>query len=126
MASLSDYLEDALLDHVLSNTGYTSPTTVYLALFSDATADDGTGTEATGGSYARQAVAFDAAANGLAANSGAITFSSMPAGTWTHAAIYDASSGGNMLLHAALSSSQTTGAGDAVNFNPGDIVVTLD
>lgn len=126
MAALTDDLENALLDHVLTNTPYTSPTTVYLALFSTATADDGTGTEAAGGSYARQAVAFDAAANGLSANSGAITFTAMPAGTWTHAAIFDDLSAGTMLFHAALTSSQTTGPGDAVNFNPGDIVVTLD
>lgn len=126
MASLTDDLEDALLDHILRNTGYTSPTTVYLALFSTATTDSGGGTEAVGGSYARQAVAFDAPSGGSSANSGAITFSGMPAGTWTHAAIFDDPTAGTMLLHAALSSSQTTGPGDAVNFNAGDIVVTLD
>lgn len=123
MASMTDYLEDKLRDHVLRNIAYTSPTDVYLALFSTATTDAGGGTEATGGSYARQVVDFQAggAGSGAADNSGAITFSNMPAGTWTHAALFDASSGGNMLMHAPLTSSKTTGVGDSVQFDAGDV-----
>lgn len=125
MTALTDYLEGALLDHVLTNTAYTSPAAVYLALFSTTIDDDGTGTEAAGGSYARQAVTFTSSP-GPCTNSVAVNFAGMPAGTWTHVALFDASSGGNMLLHAALSSSVTTGPGDAVNFPIGDLSVDLD
>lgn len=120
---MTDYLEDALRDHVLRNTAYTSPGTVYLALFSTATTDAGGGTEATGGSYARQAVTFGAGGSGTGAadNSGTVTFDNMPAGTWTHGALFDASSAGNMLFHAPLTASKTTGAGDSIDFDPGDI-----
>ena len=123
MSSMTDYLEDKLRDHVLRNVAYTSPTTVYLALFSTATTDAGGGTEATGGSYARQAVAFAAggAGTGAADNSAEETFSNMPAGTWTHAALFDALTAGNMLLHAPRSSPKTTAVGDAIAFAAGDI-----
>ncbi len=118
-----DYLEDAVRDHVLRNVAYTSPSTVYLALYSDNPTDADTGTEATGGSYARQAVTFaaGAAGSGAADNSGAISFTNMPAGTWTHGALHDAVSGGNGLLHAPLTTPKTTGAGDNLTFAAGDI-----
>ena len=60
MAGMTDYLEGKIRGHVLLGEAYTQPVAVYLALFSDATGDDGTGTEATGGSYGRQAVTFAA------------------------------------------------------------------
>lgn len=46
----SDYLENKILDHVLNNTSYTSPTTVYFALFTSNPAEDGSGSEVLGGS----------------------------------------------------------------------------
>lgn len=123
MSSMTDYLEDKLRDHVLRNVAYTSPTTVYLALFTTATTDAGGGTEVAGGSYARQAVAFAAggAGTGAADNSADESFSNMPAATVTHAALFDASSGGNMLLHAALTTPKTVGAGDLLTFAAGDV-----
>ena len=57
---MTDYLEGKLSDHTVRHVSYTSPTTVYLALFTSATDDTGGGTECTGGSYARQAAAFSA------------------------------------------------------------------
>lgn len=125
MAALSDYLEAALLNEVLRNTGYTPPATVYLALFSTATTDAGGGTEVTGGSYARQAVAFSAPSGGNVENSGAITFTNMPAVTVTHAALMDASTAGNMLFHGALTTPKTVGAGDTLTFAAGDIDASL-
>lgn len=125
MAALSDYLEAALLNEVLRNTGYTPAATVYLALFTDATTDAGGGTEVTGGSYARQAVTFGAPSGGVCSNTGAIAFASMPAATVTHAAIMDASTAGNMLFHGALTASKTVGAGDTLTFAIGDIDASL-
>lgn len=120
---MTDYLEDKLRDHVLRNIAFTSPTTVYLALFTTATTDAGGGTEVTGGSYARQAVAFTAGAagSGAADNTAAESFSNMPAATVTHAALFDAVTGGNMLLHAPLTTPKTTNAGDTLTFAIGDV-----
>jgi hypothetical protein len=125
MAALSDYLENALLNEVLRNVGYTPVATVYLALFTTATTDAGGGTEVTGGSYARQAITFGAASGGTCSNSGAVTFTSMPAATVTHAAIMDASTAGNVLFHGALTASKTVGAGDTLTFAIGDIDASL-
>lgn len=120
---MTDYLEDKLRDHVLRHVAYTSPAAVYLRLFTTATSDAGGGTEVTGGSYTGQAVTFQAggAGSGAADNSAVVTFANMPACTVTHAAIFDAATGGNMLLHAALPASKTVNAGDSLTFAIGDI-----
>lgn len=120
----SNYLENKVLDHALGTATFTKPTTVYLALYTAAPGEAGGGTECTGGSYARQAVAFGAASSGAASNSGDITFSSMPAATVVAVGVLDASSGGNLLYYKTLSSSITTAAGDEIIFPAGNITVT--
>jgi hypothetical protein len=73
MPNLSNYLENALINAVLRNTAYTSPTTVYLSLHTGDPAETGAN-EVTGAGYARQACAWNAAANGATRNTNAITF----------------------------------------------------
>lgn len=122
MASASDYLESKLRDHVLRNITYTSPATVYMAVYSVAPTDAGGGTEAVGGSYARKSVAFAAGgAAGEATNSAAVDYPNMPAGTWVAAGLFDALSAGNLLLWALLTASKTTLAGETLSFAAGDI-----
>lgn len=125
MAALSDYLEDALLNHVLRNVAYTSPTTVYVALFSTDPTDAGSGTEVSGGSYARQAATFGAPSGGASSNSAQIDFTDMPAETVTHVGIFDASTSGNLLFHGSLTASKTTNAGDTLTISASDLTVTL-
>lgn len=129
MASMTDYLESALINAVLRNTSYTSPTTVYVSLHSTATTDAGGGTELSGNGYARQSCAFDApgATDGTTQNTSAVTFSAS-GGAWstaTHFAIWDAVSSGNMLFHAALDASRTAGDGDDLTFAAGALSVVL-
>lgn len=124
MSAATDYLENKLLDHVLRNVAYTSPATVYLALYTTATSDAGGGTEVTGGSYARQAVAFDAAAAGATQNTAIETFTNMPACTVTHWAIHDHVSAGNMLYHGAVSASKTYLAGEDATVAVGALDIT--
>lgn len=131
MAAFSDYLENALLDHVLNNTALTSPTTVYVALFTDTATggelEAGTLTnEVSGGSYARQSAAFDAPAGGATANSAGISFTDMPAGTVSYVAVMDAATAGNVLFHGALTTSRTLNAGDTFTISAGDLDITLD
>jgi hypothetical protein len=123
MASMTDYLENKLRDHTLRNIAFTSPTAVYLRLFTSATTDAGGGTEVAGGSYTGKVVAFQAggAGTGAADNPAAIDFLNMPACTVTHAALFDAAAGGNMLLHAPLNASKVVGAGDTLTFSAGDV-----
>lgn len=127
MASKTNYLEKKLLDHVLRVAAFTQPAGLYLALFSTATDDTGAGTEATGGAYARQAITFAASVSGSGQSLSSATVSfTMPAGTWTYAAIFDAVTGGNMLYQGQLVSPITTTAGQVVPFNAGDVVVSED
>lgn len=125
MASMTDYLEDALANHVFRNTAFTSPTDVYVALFTDETSDAGGGTEVSGGSYARQAISFAAPSAGQIVTDADITFTDMPAGTIISVAVFDAVSGGNMLAHGPLATSKVVNTGDNLTFSAGDLTFTF-
>lgn len=129
MGSKTNYLENKILEHVLKNTAYTSPTTVYLAAFtSDPTETGAAGTEVSGGSYARQSAAFGAASGGTISNSGTITFPTATAnwGTITHWAIFDASTAGNCLYYGTLTTSQVINTGGVLQVPPGNLIVNED
>ena len=127
MAEFSNYLENALINAVLRNTSYTSPTTVYVGLYTTDPTDADTGTEVSGGSYARTAVTFGAPSNGVSTNSADVTFPTSTAswGTVTHIGIHDASTAGNLLFHTPLDTSKTIDSGDIFKITSGNLSVTL-
>jgi len=125
MPALSSYLENALLNHVLRHVAMTSPTTVYLAAYSTNPTANDSGTEVTGGSYARQAVSFSAPASGVATNSADINFASMPAVTVTYLGIRDAITGGNLLFFGALTAARVLASGDTFTVRAGDLNVSM-
>ena len=143
MSAMSDYLENKIVDQLFR--GQTAPTTstLYVALLTAAPSDSGGGTEVSGGAYARVAVtssltnwAGTQSAGSTTASSGtggqtsnniAITFPT-PSATWgtaTHFGIYDASTGGNLLFHGALSIAKTINESDTVTFPVGTLSVTF-
>ena len=124
--NLTNYLENKLLDHFLGTTSYTMPSPVYVALFTVAPSDAGGGTEVTGGSYARQTAAFSAASSGATSNSGNIDFTGMPATTTVAIALFDNSTGGNMLVYGTLTTNKTTDAGDTLRIATGDLDISID
>ena len=127
MAEFSNYLENALINAVLRNTSYTSPTTVYVALFTSDPTDAGSGTEVSGGSYARTSVTFGSPSNGVTTNSADVTFPTATAswGTVGYIGIYDASTSGNLLFHTPLDVSKTIDSGDIFKIPSGNLSVTL-
>ena len=128
MSSFADYLESAVLNHVFRNTALTSPTTVYVALFTAAPSDTGGGTEVTGGTYARTAVTFGAPSPaGTITQSADVNFPVATAswGTITHYGIFDASTAGNMLAWAPISPTQAIAIGQQAKFASGQIIITL-
>ena len=127
MSAFSNYLENKILLHVLSNTAYTSPTTVYLGLHTADPTDAGTGTEVSGGSYARQSFASTVSGN-AASNTSAIEFPTATAswGTVGWVAVWDNLTGGNLLFHGALTSSKAIASGDVFRIPAGDLDITLD
>lgn len=96
-----------------------------LALFTTNPGPTGSGTEATGGSYARQSITFAAASGAAMTNTNAISFT-MPAGTYGYWAIYDATSSGNINAYGELPSPITvpTGGG-TVTVAIGDIDLAI-
>lgn len=120
----SNYLEGKIIEHVLRNVSYTSPTTVYMALFTSDPTEAGTGTEVTGGSYARQSITFGAQSGGQVANSSLVSFTSMPTATVTHFAIYDNSTAGNMLYYGTLTTPLSVTTGSTINFATSSITVS--
>jgi len=127
MAEMSNYLENALINVTLRATAYTAPTTVYVGLYTTDPTDANTGTEVSGGSYARKAVTFGAPSNGASVNSAAVEFDEAT-GTWGTVGwigILDALSGGNLLYHTPLDSSKLIESGDVFKINAGNLSVTL-
>ena len=125
--SFTNYLETEILDHVFAGAAYTAPSTKYLALFTGAPGETGGGTEVSGGGYARQTVAFTTSGN-TTSNNAAVEYPTATAnyGTVTHVAVFDASSSGNMMAYAALSSNKTIETGDVFRVPSGDLDITLN
>ena len=132
MTAFSDYLENKLLDGTLRNIAYTPVATTYVGLHTTATLDANSGTEVTGGSYARTAVlaaGWGVPAGGSTSNLGIITFPTSTAswGTVTHFGIYDGSGGGaNLLYWGQLTIAKTVDSGDVFTFPIGNLTVSLD
>jgi hypothetical protein len=127
MAEMSNYLENALINGTLRGTTYTAPTTTFLALYTSDPTDADTGTEVSGGSYARQAITMGAPSNGASTNSTAIEYPQCTAdwGTVAFVGIRDAVTGGNLLYHTALDTSKVIANGDIFKITAGNLSVTL-
>ena len=155
MTALSDTLENKLIDWLLrgqaigitgaSAAAGTGPATTYAALLTATPSDTGGGTEVSGGSYARVAVTSSLAnwagtqaaasttvssgTGGTTSNNIAITFAT-PTANWgvvVAVGLYDAASGGNLLIYAAVVPNKTVNNGDpAPNFTPGTLTFQID
>ena len=125
MSAASDYLENKIIESVFRGATFTLPSKLYISLHTANPADAG-GNEVTIGtwpSYARQDAAkggansngWLAASNGLTKNALQLIYPVFNGGTnltVTHFAVYDAVTGGNMLVYGALTSSRTIQTGD--------------
>ena len=138
MAGFTNYLEDKVMNHLFGGTAYTAPTTWYCGLLIAAPTESTSGTEVSGGGYARQAISWTLTGTGQAqaASSAALTFpvASTSWGTVTHAGIYDAAgAGANLVAFETLteadfttSNPKTISAGDYFKIDTGNLKVQLD
>ncbi len=129
MAEMSNYLEVKLLNLTLNGTAFTAVNNPYVSLHTADPTDAGTGTEVSGGSYARTASSFATASgtSGLVATDADITFPTAT-GTWGVVGwigLWDASTGGNMLYHTALDATKTVDSGDIFKITTGNLTVAL-
>jgi hypothetical protein len=127
MSEISNYLENALIHGTLRATTFTAPAAVYVSLHTADPTDAGSGTEVSGGSYARQAATFGAPSNGASTTTADITYPQATAGygTVTHIGIFDALTTGNLLYHSPLNTSKTIDTGDIFKITSGSLTVTL-
>lgn len=129
MAALSDYAEKLLLDWMMTAGAATRPTAWYVALYTAAPSDSGGGTEVSGSGYSRQSVTLAAASTpgGTTSNTNAVSFTASGGafGTVTHIGIFDASTGGNLLWHGAMTASKAVADGDTLEFSIGNIDLTI-
>ena len=129
MAEMSNFLENALINATLRNTTYTSVATVYVSLWTSDPTDAGSGTEVSGGSYARTEITFATASgtSGQVLNDAAVEFPQATAswGTVGWIGINDASTSGNLLYHSPLDTSKTIDTGDIFKISSGNLSVTL-
>jgi hypothetical protein len=138
MSAASNYLEQKVLNHVLTATTYSQPSTRYVALFTNTSGNAMTNLQAgtltdeiSGGSYARQAVTFGAASTSGGTTSSAtnatVTFPTATAdwGSITHVAIMDASTSGNVLFFGAVTTSNSISSGDTFQITSGNLTVAL-
>jgi hypothetical protein len=127
MSEISNYLENALINGTLRATTFTAPTTIYVGLFTSDPTDAGTGSEVSGGSYARKSITFAAPNNGVTESNADVTFDTATAswGTISFVALYDALTGGNLLYHTALDIPKVIDTNDIFKINSGGLTVTL-
>lgn len=131
--SFSDYWENKILDHIFGKAVYTAPAHIYVALSMADPGESGSGLqEPSGGNYGRvetDPADWSTAADGAIENAAAILFPTPTAdwGAMTHAALYDAATGGNFLACGELPSVLNVYAtSPAPELAAGDLVVTLD
>lgn len=157
MSALTDFCENKLIDwffraQAIGITGAsaaagTGPSHLYVGLFTTNPTDSTSGTEVSGGSYARVDVTSSMTATGWAgtqsagstsassgtggttSNNGVLTFPAPSAnwGTITGFGLFDASTTGNLLIWGALSVNKTVNNGDpAPSFAAGALTVQID
>jgi hypothetical protein len=127
MAEMSNFLENALINGTIRGTTYTAPATVYVGLFTSDPTDAGSGTEVSGGSYARQSASFAAPSNGASVTNADITFPQATGnwGTVGWIGIFDSLTTGNLMYHTALDAAKTIETGDIFKIASGNLSVTL-
>lgn len=121
VSSLSNYGESYLASYLVSGT-------TYVALFSSNPDEDASGTELTGNNYSRVSISAWTGTGDTRTNTNAITFPTAT-GNWTeatHVGLFDAISGGNMLIYGTLTTPVTVASGSAFQFQAGSLSVALD
>jgi hypothetical protein len=155
MAAFSDFSENKLIDWLFraqaigitgaSAAAGTGPSNLYIGLLSANPTDSTPGTEVSGNNYSRVVVASSLTNWAGTQGAGTTTASSGNTGTtsnnvqilfptptpagWgvvTGVGIYDAATGGNLLIYSALTNSKTVNVGDTVPFPAAALAFQLD
>jgi len=130
--SLSNYMEDIILDHVLKTAIYTAADTLYVGLSTVSIDDATTGgdvTEPSAMAYARVEMnTWDASASRATENTDVVTFveSEGDWGTISDWFVADHISTGNIICYGTFSTGKAVGTGDNPSIAAGGIDVSVD
>ena len=138
MSAATNHTESLALTWLMTTSSATRPTAWYVGLFTAAPTDAGTGSgtevSTSGTAYARKQVTFSVNTTGTspnittrAQNTATLLWDPATAnwGTVTHLAVFDASTGGNMLFYGALTANKTIDSGDAFQILANNLSIEL-
>ncbi len=129
-SELGNYFEQEIMEHLFRNTAiFAAPANVWAALWTAATGEaNDSGTEVTGGSYAREAVntttGWAAVVDGLTDNVADVDFGTATAnwGTILDVTLEDAATAvSNRYFYSPMAASKVVNSGDSFKFPIGDL-----
>lgn len=124
--AFSVYLGNTVIDHLLRNQAFTTASSIWVSLHSGDPGTDWPGAnEVSGSSYARKQLTLGAASAKASSNSGSLAYPGMPATNVTHAAIFNWSTAGSLLMSGSLSASKVVNSGDEFQFAVSAITVNI-
>lgn len=123
--SISNALENTLLDLVFNATAYSGQATVYTKLHTGDPGEDGTANAA--GETTRKATTFGAAAAGVVTSDADIVWTNVSTTeTYSYVSLWSALSGGTCLWTGPLAVAKAVVAGDTFTIPSGSLTVSLD
>jgi len=126
MSAMTGYLKEKLLNHIVRSTTYSSPGTVYVALFEN-DPQGGSPVELAGAGYDRKPASFNNPSNGIVTNNGDIDFDTATS-DWNevnYIAIIDAQTSGNILFSTQLSSPINVASGNTLKIEDENLSIHL-
>ena len=127
MSEFSNYSENLVINVLLRGASHTGAATVYVSLYTSDPTDADSGTEVSGGSYARTAVTFAVPSNGISTNNADVEFPQATAswGVVGWIGVHDASTAGNLICHTPLDVSKTIDTGDIFKIATSNLSITV-
>jgi hypothetical protein len=127
--SFSNAFETTVLTWAFTASAATRPSTWFIALYTVAPGETGGGTEisTSGTGYARQSVSFTVTGD-TASNTANVEWSAATSawGSVVAVGVFDASTAGNLIAYASLTTARTVNSGDVFRILAGDLDITLN
>ena len=126
--SMSNFLEDKILNHITGLESYTPTGNLYVGLLTSATTDELQGEEVVAGSYERIKATFTMSSEGTILNDIDVVFpiATENWGIINDIAIFDDAVGGNLLFYTALATPAEILQDSQIIFKASKLTITLD
>jgi len=125
--AITNFLANQIANATVRNVSYTSPASVYAALYSVAPTGNTAGTELTGNGYSRQLTTFSSPVGGIAASNVAISFGAATGNNWPAAVavgIVDSATSGNLMYYSTIAS-RIINIGDTLDIDSGQLTISI-